>query len=144
MKNPNSYGSVFKLGGNRRRPWCARVTIGWSDEGKLKYKNIGYYEEREEAMIALTQYNCDPCDLDNNQITFAEIYEKWSEEKFPKVSQRNHLPHDCRHTAATKLFNAEVNSTIIKLILGHSSDDVTERVYTHKTYEQLVEAINKI
>lgn len=86
MKNPNGYGSVFKLGGNRRRPWCARVTIGWTDEGKQKYKNIRYYEEREEAMIVLAQYNCDPYDLDNNRITFAEIYEKWSEEKFPKLS----------------------------------------------------------
>lgn len=338
MKNPNGYGSVFKLGGNRRRPWCARVTIGWTDEGKQKYKNIGYYEEREEAMIALAQYNCDPYDLDNNRITFAEIYEKWSEEKFPKLSHSairsykgsfnkcdslhrlrfkqirkmhmqkiinqndhlsyqvrvklkvlfiqlyrfaiendivdknyaefldvgemttkierspftddeiqllwdnldkpyvdtllimiysgmrigelliltpadvnleeriiiggiktkagknraipihekilplikskmnqdylilspmgkmltysnyynnwfkplmkalniNHLPHDCRHTAATKLTNAKVDKAIIKLILGHSNDDITERVYSHTTYKQLVEAIDKI
>lgn len=86
MKNPNGYGSVFKLGGKRRRPWCARVTVGWSDEGKQQYKNIGYYEEREEAMIALAQYNCDPYDIDNNRITFLEMYEKWSEEKFPKIS----------------------------------------------------------
>lgn len=337
MKNPNGYGSVFKLGGNRRRPFCARVTVGWTDDGKQLYKNIGYYEERADAMIALAQYNNDPYDLDNNKITFAEIYEKWSEEKFPNISQSNvrgyktsfnkcsflhkmkfkqirkthmqrvinendhlsfqvrskiktlfsqlyqfalendiveknyaqfvdageetttivrtpftddeiqtlwdnldkpyvesilmmiysgmrigelliltpddvnleeriiiggikkkgkkraipihrkilplieskmnqshlilsptgkqmsynnyiqrqftplmemlkmnHLPHDCRHTAATKLANAEVDKTIVKLILGHSSSDVTERVYTHKTTEQLVEAIDKI
>ena len=56
----------------------------------------------------------------------------------------NHLPHDCRHTTATNLANAEINPTIIKLILGHSSDDVTERVYTHKTHQQLIEAIDKI
>lgn len=93
MKNPNGYGSVFKLGGNRRRPWCARVTVGWSDDGKQKYKNIGYYEEREEAMIALAQYNCDPYDLDSNRITFEEVYEKWSEEKFPKISKSNVYGH---------------------------------------------------
>lgn len=89
MKNPNGYGSVFKLGGNRRRPWCARVTVGWTEQGKQQFKNIGYYEEREEAMIALAQYNHDPYDLDSNKITFAEVYEKWSEEKFPKISQSN-------------------------------------------------------
>lgn len=338
MKNPNGYGSVFKLGGNRRRPWCARVTIGWSDEGKQKYKNIGYYEEREEAMIALALYNNDPYDLDSNRITFEEIYEKWSEEKYPKISKSNvgsyraafakckslcklkfkqirkmhmqriinenehmssvsrakikglfiqlykfaiendvvdknyaqfvevgestttikreiftddeiqilwdnldkpyvdsilimiytgirigelremkceninleerimigglktkagkdrripihhkilplieskinqtylletpggkkfsythykdiyfdpilkkfgmkHLPHDCRHTAVTKMQNADINSLIIKLIVGHTSKDLTERVYTHITNEQLVEAIDKI
>lgn len=338
MKNPNGYGSVFKLGGNRRRPWCARITIGWTDDGKQKYKNIGYYEERSDALIALAKYNDDPYDLDANKITFAEIYEKWSEEKFPKISQSNirgyrtsfnkcsrlhdmkfrqikkmhmqkvitenehlsfqvrskiktlfsqlyqfglendivekdysqfvdagemttkiirtpfsddeiellwsnldtpyvdtilimiytgmrvgellemrcddididsrtmiggiktaasknrtipihrrilplvkkqldqeylvqsptgkkfsynnciqrqftpimaklkmsHLPHDCRHTTATLLDNAGVDRTIIKRILGHTSNDVTERVYTHKTPEQLLSAINKI
>ncbi len=338
MKHPNGYGSVFKLSGNRRRPWCIRVTVGWTDDGKQKYKNIGYYEERAEAMIALAQYNNDPYDIDNNKITFKEIYEKWSEEKFPKVSKSNvdgynvsynkckilhdmkfkqirkmhmqrvinendhlsfqtrvklktlflqlykfaiendiieknyaqfvdpgeattkivrkpfseseiktlwdnlhvpyvdtllimiysglrigelliikpeninieeriiigglkteagidraipinhkilpliesklnqkylilstkgkklsyknynenifkplmkqlgmnHLPHDCRHTAATLLDNADANRTVVKKILGHKSSDVTERVYTHKTFAQLVETIDKI
>lgn len=336
MKNPNGYGSVFKLAGNRRKPWCARVTVGWTDEGRQQYKNIGYYEERSDAMIALAQYNNDPYDLDANKITFAEIYEKWSEEKFPKISDSNirgyktsfnkcsmlhemkfrqikkmhmqrvinenehlsyqvrmklktlfsqlyqfaiendivekdyskfveageqttkiirtpfsdaeietlwrnldtpyvdtilimiysgmrvgelleiksanvnidrqiliggiktkasidrtipihdrilplinldnehlvvsptgkkmsynnyiqrqftpimkklgmnHLPHDCRHTTATLLDNAGVDRTIVKMILGHASNDVTERVYTHKTPEQLLSAINKI
>ena len=336
MKNPHGYGSVFKLAGNRRKPWCARITVGWTDEGKQQYKNIGYYEERSDAMIALAQYNNDPYDLDSTKITFAELYEKWSEEKFPKISDSNirgyktsfnkcsmlhdmkfkqirkmhmqrvvdenqhlsyqvrmkiktlfsqlyqfglendivekdyskfvdageqtttivrtpftdeeietlwrnldtpyvdtilimiysgmrvgellsiesanvnidkqiliggiktkasinrtipihdrilplidtsndylvvsptgkkmsynnyiqrqftpimkklgmnHLPHDCRHTTATKLDNVGVDRTIIKLILGHTSNDVTERVYTHKTPEQLLSAINKI
>ena len=336
MKNPNGYGSVFKLSGNRRRPWCARITAGWTDEGKQQYKILGYYEERSEAMIALAQYNNDPYDLDNNKITFAEIYEKWSSEKFPKISESNvrgyktsynkciklhdmkfkqlrkmhmqriidenghlsyqtrlkvktlftqlyrfaiendivekdyskfvdtgeettkleripfsdaeieklwanidkpyidsvlimiysgmrvgelltietknidlenrimiggiktkagidraipihkrliglidmskeylvtsptgkkfsynnyiqryftplmqelgmsHLPHDCRHTAATKLDNANVNRTIIKRILGHASTDITEKVYTHKSHAQLIEAIDAI
>lgn len=56
----------------------------------------------------------------------------------------NHLPHDGRHTCQTMLSNAGVNDKICKLILGHSSKDVTERVYTHKTVEQLIEAINTI
>lgn len=37
MKLPNGYGSVFKLGGNRRRPWAVRVTVGWTEEGKQVY-----------------------------------------------------------------------------------------------------------
>lgn len=56
----------------------------------------------------------------------------------------NHLPHDGRHTCATLLNNADVNEKITKLILGHASKDITERVYTHKTVEQLLEAVNKI
>lgn len=105
MKNPNGYGSVFKFGGNRRRPWCARVTVGWSDDGKQKYKNIGYYEEREEAMIALAQYNCDPYDLDSNRITFSEVYEKWSEEKFPKISKSNAYCHKAAYAKCSFLYD---------------------------------------
>lgn len=62
------------------------------------------------------------------------------------VTMRNHLPHDGRHTCATLLDNVEpaIAPKIIKLILGHASSDVTQKVYTHKTIEQLVEAINKI
>lgn len=32
----------------------------------------------------------------------------------------------------------------IQLILGHTSTEIGERVYTHKTTEQLVKAIDKI
>ncbi|WP_367890962.1 tyrosine-type recombinase/integrase [uncultured Megasphaera sp.] len=52
--------------------------------------------------------------------------------------------HDGRHTCATLLDNAEVNDKIVKLILGHKSKDITKRVYTHKTKQQLIEAINCI
>lgn len=86
MKNPNGYGSVFKLTGNRRRPWCARITAGWSDSGKQLYKNLGYFEKRQEAMNALAEYNKNPYDIDENAITFAEIYEKWSKKKFETIS----------------------------------------------------------
>lgn len=55
-----------------------------------------------------------------------------------------HLPHDGRHTCATLLDNAEVPLKIRQLILGHSSADITSRVYTHKTFQQLLDAINRI
>lgn len=34
MKLPNGYESVHKLSGNRRNPWRARKTIGWSLDKK--------------------------------------------------------------------------------------------------------------
>ncbi len=48
--------------------------------------------------------------------------------------------HWCRHTMATRLKQAGVDTTITKLILGHSTGDITER-YTHISVEQLREAI---
>ena len=34
MKLPNNYGSVYKLSGNRRRPYIAKITIGYNNKGK--------------------------------------------------------------------------------------------------------------
>lgn len=62
----------------------------------------------------------------------------------PVLAPMNHLPHDCRHTCATLLANADVDKKIIQLILGHRSQDITDRVYTHKTLSQLIEAVNRL
>lgn len=85
MKNPNGYGSVFKLSGKRRRPFTARVTAGWDDFGKQLYKYLGYYASRGEAMIALAEYNKDPYTLDAATVTFAEMYERYTLERFYKI-----------------------------------------------------------
>ena len=84
---PNSYGSVYKLQGHRRRPWCARKTIGWKDNGQPLYMFIGYYASRQEALTALSDYNKDPYDLQLASITFDQLYDRWSEEHFRKISQ---------------------------------------------------------
>lgn len=56
----------------------------------------------------------------------------------------DHKPHDGRHTCATLLDNADANKTVIKRILGHAGTGTTEKVYTHKTVQQLLDAINLI
>lgn len=55
-----------------------------------------------------------------------------------------HTPHDTRHTFITMAKNAEMNDNILKLIVGHVVSDLTERVYTHRTLEQMIEEIEKI
>lgn len=45
-KLPNGYGSVYRLPGNRRKPWCAAVTNGWETNGdtsKFKAKACTYW-----------------------------------------------------------------------------------------------------
>lgn len=90
MKNPNGYGSVYKLKDKkRRRPWVVRVTDSWEIvDGKLKrkYKYIGYYETRKEAMKALSEYNVNPT-FAAKDILFTDLYKMWSEEKFDSFSE---------------------------------------------------------
>jgi integrase len=40
--------------------------------------------------------------------------------------------------------DAGVPLKTMQLILGHRSADITHRVYTHKTIQQLIDAINLI
>ncbi len=54
-------------------------------------------------------------------------------------------PHNCRKTCASLMKRFDVDPTYQKLILGHEGAlDLTEKVYTHISDEQLIEAINKI
>ena len=81
MRNPNGYGSVVKLKGNRRNPYAVRKTTGRNDKGHPIYETIGYYPTRESGMIAIARYNNDPQYIDKGKITFAELFELWREKK---------------------------------------------------------------
>lgn len=59
-----------------------------------------------------------------------------------KIGIQEHTIHDCRHTFATLLSNANANSTAIKSIIGHSDYSITEKIYTHKDKEQLKKAVD--
>ncbi len=94
MRLPNGYGSVYKLSGNRRNPWAVRITCGWdvdmqNSRAKQKYKFVGYYPTRKEALSALAEYNQNSYDIDISKITLKEIYDKWSAEFFPTASKSN-------------------------------------------------------
>lgn len=64
----------------------------------------------------------------------------------PLIEQMNlhHRPHDTRHTCISLLTMAGVDERLIKKIVGHKGQGVTETVYTHIEIETLLEAINKI
>lgn len=96
MRLPNGFGSVYKLSGNRRNPYVAKKTKGWETNpqtGKVKqlYTVIGYYPTRKEALTALANYNENPYDLNTEQITFSDVYEKWSDEYFPTLSSKSSI-----------------------------------------------------
>lgn len=89
MRLPNGYGSVYKLSGNRRKPWAARKTTGWSlKDGKSYpvYQFVGYYKTKSEALQALALYNNDPYDLHADSVTLNELYERWSGDRYEVLS----------------------------------------------------------
>jgi len=58
-----------------------------------------------------------------------------------EVATLQHTPHDCRHTFRSRLDSVGANKRCIDLMMGHKSKDVGERVYTHKTLDELRVAI---
>lgn len=95
-KLPNGYGTIYKLPGRRSKPFRAVKTDKWvldAVTGKSKQERftVGYYATREEAMIALADYNENPYDIKVDSITFSEVYEKWSESYFPTLANASSI-----------------------------------------------------
>lgn len=80
----------------------------------------------------------------NKHLTYDTFSKKYWQPLMEKLSIDNVI-HETRHTCISKLTEAGVHPTIIKIIVGHKSAmTLTERVYTHIDIKPLVEAINKI
>lgn len=68
--------------------------------------------------------------------------EKWDVMMEQLEFSKEHKPHDTRHTFATRMDRTPANKLCIKRIMGHASTDITDKVYTHKDIEELIEAVN--
>lgn len=91
MRNPNGYGSVYKLSGKRRKPYAARITVDWNDNGYPKYKFIGYFETKKEAMMCLAKFNENPYDVDAQKSTVADVWEIFKERKFKDNTSKSKI-----------------------------------------------------
>lgn len=78
MKLPNGFGTCYKLGGNRRRPWVVKKTING------KQKTLGYFATYVDGLSHLFAVN--DTDVMQSEIPFSAIYERWRKEHFPSIS----------------------------------------------------------
>ena len=105
MRNPNGYRSVSKLAGKRRKPWAVKITVSWTDDGKQIRKYLSYHNTRAEALQALADYNANPYQFETISITFAEIYNKWSDYKFNEVGESSIIGYKAAFKACEPLHN---------------------------------------
>ena len=70
-----------------------------------------------------------------------DFYEEWKV-VIACITKKKKTPHEARHTFETFLDNAGGNRKCIDMLMGHKSKDVGNRVYNHKTLEQLRETVN--
>ena len=64
--------------------------------------------------------------------------------KFMESLNLEHKFHDTRKTAISLMHTAGIPLETIKIIVGHTGDNVTEKVYLYKHPEELVKTINKL
>lgn len=83
LKNPNGTGSVYKLRGNRRKPWVAVKTVRWemTEDDKVKQVKVtvGTYATKNEAIAALGNFDVNKDITAKDSVLFKEIYQKWWE-----------------------------------------------------------------
>ena len=95
MRLPNGYGTVYKLSGNRRRPFVAAVPVGFKENGKVDQKPIGYFAKKPEALQALAEYNEKKKGItatenfkefkrvqQAKQYTFTDVYNMWAQQRY--------------------------------------------------------------
>lgn len=161
MRLPNGYGGIIKLGGNRRKPWAVRLTVGFADNGQQKYKYLGYYEKRTEALAAIVEYNKNPYDIDTHNITFAEVFDAWSARKFDKVSKHSVRNYKSIYRKCSALYSmpfiniktshlqavidehkALANVNLLKVLFGQLYGYAREHDICEKDYSEYVELPN--
>lgn len=90
-KLPNKFGTIKKLSGKRRKPFAAYPPVdSYHDNGSpVSVPALGYFETWHEAYDKLAEYNKNPYDIENLNITFAECYEMFYKDKF-ELSKREY------------------------------------------------------
>ena len=82
-KRSNGEGSVIY--DKRRETYRARVTEGWefneeTEKSKQIVKNLGTFKTKGEASRALAEYLKNPFNIDDKDVTFSQIYQRWYDE----------------------------------------------------------------
>lgn len=105
-KRANSEGSISY--DKRRKRYRARVTVGWelnekTGRSRQITKDLGSsFKTKGEASRALAEYLKNPFDLQNKDITFSQLYQKWYED----FMTEDHKSHEYRVKAAYKYCSA--------------------------------------
>lgn len=88
MKNPNGYGSITKLTGNRRKPWMVRIFQHFKENGTPVHKVIGYFKSKTEANAALVLFRQNPTEFQNSQMTFKDVWRMMTKQKYIDLGKK--------------------------------------------------------
>lgn len=135
MRLPNGFGSVYKLSGKRHKPWAARVYVGKEiNENTVtrKYKYVGYYRTKKEAIEALALYNDNPYETTAGALTFAQVFEKWKDHTLEDASPNTARSWDSAYYCCERLYNlpfaslkVDILEDVLKTAKNKKGDDAS-------------------
>lgn len=81
----------------------------------------------------------------NGNAIIANVYRKvFFDHLCSDLKLQEHTPHECRHSFATYAAACKLNPILVKKIIGHSAQDLTQDVYTHAMIDDLIIEIDKL
>lgn len=144
IRNPNGYGSVIKLSGNRRKPFAVRITVGWDENGKQEYKYIDYCKTRKEAMTALAEYNKHPYNVEAHKTTFAQMYQMFYDERFGKLPDGAERSSKNGYSAAYKHAESLHSMKFIEIRKSHLQKVIDDCPAGHGTKRKIKVLFNQM
>lgn len=135
MRRPNGFGTVTKMGGNRRNPYAVRIPVR-DHRGRVQQKYLSYHHTQAEAWAALEAYRLQssagtapaPDDLG---VTLQEVYAAWSARKFAKTSKSTILSFKSTWGHFTHLANTPIRK--IGIDQWQAVIDAAERAQASQT-----------
>lgn len=134
MRLPNRFGSVYKLSGKRRKPFAARVTVGYNSEGYPIYRFLGYYTTKKEALEVLTEYNKNPYDLSLAKSTIKDIYLIFQQRRFSVISDSGKVVYNAAYAHLQSIHDKPIRE--VKTYQLQSIIDNLDRGWQSKSHVQ--------
>ena len=129
-KRANAQGSVYKLSGNRSRPWCAVLPAQYDLEGNQKRLILGYYASKTEGLNALNAAISRNLVSSRVDMTIEQCYKEWSETAFRELSQKRISSYETSYKYISSLKNkriADTRSNDIQKIVNELAQTVPAR-----------------
>ncbi len=137
-RNPNGYGSVTRLKGNRSKPWIVKVTQ-YDADGNGRQVPVGYAATEEEGNILLAKYNNNPWNIERNKITLADLYQQWAAVKKPKLGSSLQYALQASYKRCSKYYGMKyrdikayhMQDAIDNCVSSYSAQNSVKNLWSH-------------
>ncbi len=140
LRRANGEGGISYLGDNRRKPWLARITVGYRPSGSQIFEPLGTYEKREDALLALKEYNERKYNLIDRKITFEQLYYKWTKKHFKKITEGSQKGYKTAFNHCTSIYDrrfAELRNSDLQKVI----DECRQRICNETTYKKFIQYV---